>query len=92
MIAGRTLVGAAPPKDQQLGDHYFGRMPLEVMEFMEHVQDEAYRLGIPVKTRHNEVAPRQYEIAPIYEQANVASDHNMLLMNIMKRQAEKLVC
>ncbi|HEU5170214.1 MAG TPA: glutamine synthetase III, partial [Gemmatimonadales bacterium] len=83
----RTLFGAKPPKGQQLEDHYFGSIPPRVLGFMGEVERELYRLGVPVKTRHNEVAPGQYEIAPLFEPSNVASDHQMLMMETLKRVA-----
>ena len=85
--AGRTLFGAKPPKGQEMEDHYFGAIPERVLAFMLESEMELYKLGVPVKTRHNEVAPSQYEIAPIFENANVATDHNMLVMETMKRVA-----
>ncbi|MCZ6682754.1 MAG: glutamine synthetase III [Planctomycetota bacterium] len=85
----RTLLGAKPPKGQQLEDHYFGSIPPRVLAFMAEVEEELYRMGIPVKTRHNEVAPGQYEIAPIFETANVACDHQMLMMETIKRVAPR---
>ncbi|MBI1321993.1 glutamine synthetase type III [bacterium] len=87
--AGRTLFGAKPPKGQEMEDHYFGSIPERVLAFMQEVEHELYKLGVPVKTRHNEVAPAQYEIAPVFEQANVATDHNMLVMETMKRVAQR---
>ena len=89
MLAERTLMGHQSSKDQQLSDHYFGSIPERVMNFMEDFEFEAYKLGIPVKTRHNEVAPNQFECAPIFEEVNLAVDHNQLLMDIMKRVARK---
>jgi glutamine synthetase len=83
--AGRTLFGAKPPKGQEMEDHYFGTIPERVLACMLETEMELYKLGVPVKTRHNEVAPAQYEIAPIFENANVATDHNMLVMETMKR-------
>jgi glutamine synthetase len=83
----RTLFGAKPPKGQQLEDHYFGSIPARVLAFMGDVEHELYRLAVPVKTRHNEVAPGQYEIAPLFEASNVASDHQMLIMETLKRVA-----
>jgi glutamine synthetase len=83
----RTLFGAKPPKGQQLEDHYFGSIPARVLAYMGEVEHELYRLGVPVKTRHNEVAPGQYEIAPLFEASNVASDHQMLIMETLKRVA-----
>ncbi len=88
-IAGRTLLGAAPAKGQQLEDHYFGSISERVIAYMEEVDQEAWALGIPVKTRHNEVAPHQYEIAPIFEDVNRASDHNQILMEVMRRVAKR---
>ncbi len=87
--AGRTLFGAKPPKGQEMEDHYFGAIPERVLAFMHESETELYKLGVPVKTRHNEVAPSQYEIAPIFENANVATDHNMLVMETMKRVADR---
>ncbi|MEX1223058.1 MAG: glutamine synthetase III, partial [Pirellulales bacterium] len=87
--AGRTLFGAAPPKGQEFEDHYFGAIPERVLAFMHESERELFKLGIPVKTRHNEVAPSQYEIAPVFENANVATDHQQLVMITLKRVAEK---
>jgi glutamine synthetase len=87
--AGRTLFGAKPPKGQELEDHYFGSIPERVLACMLETEHELYKLGVPVKTRHNEVAPAQYEIAPIFESSNLAHDHQMLTMELMKRIAEK---
>jgi glutamine synthetase len=89
VLAERTLMGHQSAKDQQLSDHYFGSIPKRVMCFIEDFECEAYKLGIPVKTRHNEVAPNQFECAPIHEEVNLAVDHNQLLMDIMKRVARK---
>ncbi|MEX0593994.1 MAG: glutamine synthetase III [Balneolaceae bacterium] len=89
MTAGRTLVGAKPPRGQELDDHYFGSIPERVLSFMLDAERELYRLGIPVKTRHNEVAPGQYEIAPIFETCNIAADHQQLLMLTLKSMARK---
>jgi glutamine synthetase len=89
VLAERTLMGHQSAKDQQLSDHYFGSIPERVMAFIEDFECEAYKLGIPVKTRHNEVAPNQFECAPIHEEVNLAVDHNQLLMDIMKRIARK---
>ncbi len=83
----RTLFGSRPPKHQQLEDHYFGSIPPRVLSFMADVEDELYRLGVPVRTRHNEVAPGQYEIAPMFESTNIACDHQMVLMESLKRVA-----
>jgi len=87
--AGRTLFGAKPPKGQELEDQYFGAIPDRVMSFMSEVESELYKVGVPVKTRHNEVAPSQYEIAPVFENANVATDHQMMTMETMRRTAPK---
>ncbi|MDH3784023.1 MAG: glutamine synthetase III, partial [Acidobacteriota bacterium] len=85
----RTLFGAQPPKGQQLDDHYFGSIPPRVLAFMSEMERELYRIGIPVKTRHNEVAPGQYEIAPTFETSNIACDHQMLMMETIKRVAPR---
>jgi len=85
----RTLFGAKPPKGQQLEDHYFGTIPPRVLAFMAEAERELYKLGVPVKTRHNEVAPGQYEIAPLFEPSHIASDHQMLLMETLKRVAPR---
>jgi glutamine synthetase len=85
--AGRTLFGAKPPKGQELEDQYFGAIPERVLTFMMEVERELYKVGVPVKTRHNEVAPSQYEVAPIFENANVATDHQMMTMETMRRLA-----
>src|SRR5688572_9126106 len=87
--AGRTLYGARPPKGQELEDQYFGSIPERVLACMAEAESELYKVGVPVKTRHNEVAPSQYEIAPIFESANVATDHQMMTMEILKRTAPK---
>ena len=87
VLTGRTLMGHGSAKDQQLEDHYFGSIPERVAMFMQDVENEAYKLGIPVKTRHNEVAPNQFEVAPIYEEVNLANDHNQLIMDLMNRIA-----
>lgn len=84
---GRLIFGARPPRGQQMGDHYMGAIPEPVLHFLEDVEEEALKLGIPVKTRHNEVAPNQFEIAPLYEEANIAADHNQLLMDLLIRVA-----
>jgi len=88
-LCGRTLMGHAAAKDQQLEDHYFGSIPERVSAFMKNFEMEAYKLGIPVKTRHNEVAPNQFECAPIFEEANLAVDHNQLLMSLMEKIARR---
>jgi glutamine synthetase len=87
--AGRTLFGARPPKGQEMEDQYFGSIPERVIAFMAEVEAELYKVGVPIKTRHNEVAPSQYEVAPIFESANVATDHQMMTMETMKRVAPK---
>lgn len=89
VITGKTLLGHSPAKGQQLDDHYFGSIPTRVMNFMKELEIECMKLGIPVTTRHNEVAPNQFELAPMFEEANVAVDHNSLLMDIMARVAHK---
>jgi glutamine synthetase len=89
MACDRTLVGHASAKDQQLGDHYFSSIPGRVSSFMRELEIEGYKLGIPIKTRHNEVAPNQYEVTPIFEECNLAVDHNMLIMDIMKKIAAR---
>jgi len=89
LLAGRTLFGAPPAKGQQFDDHYFGAIPERVQVFMQDFEDQLYKLGIPAKTHHNEVAPGQFEIAPYYEAANVAADHQQLLMTLMKITAKK---
>lgn len=85
--AGRTLFGAAPPKGQEMEDQYFGPIPERVIACVAHVEVELFKLGMPIKTRHNEVAPSQYEIAPIFEDSNLATDHNQLLMEVMRKLA-----
>ena len=89
MLTGRTLMGHESAKNQQMDDHYFGTIPDRVQAFMKDLEVQALELAIPVKTRHNEVAPNQFELAPIYEECNLAVDHNMLLMSLMKRVARK---
>ncbi|MDR2819219.1 MAG: glutamine synthetase III [Desulfovibrio sp.] len=89
LLVGRTLIGAFSSKGQEMEDHYFGAIPSRVMSFMQDVERELVALGIPAKTRHNEVAPGQFEIAPVYEEANIACDHNMLTMNMMRHMAAK---
>lgn len=88
-LAGRALLGHGPAKGQQLDDHYFGSIPDRVIQFMQEIEFEALRLGIPIKTRHNEVAPSQFEFAPIFEEANVAVDHNSLFMDLMEKVARR---
>lgn len=87
IMTGRTLLGRLSPKSQQLDDHYFGSIPEHVYAYMTDLEQECYKLGIPLRTRHNEVAPGQYEFAPIYEEVNIAVDHNQLLMDVMERLA-----
>lgn len=89
IMTGRTLIGALPPKNQQLEDHYFGSIPDRVLEFMQELERELYLLGVPAKTRHNEVAPHQFEIAPIHEETPLAADHNLLIMEMLRRVAER---
>jgi glutamine synthetase len=89
LLAGRTLFGASPAKGQQFDDHYFGTIPARVQVFMQDYEDQLYRLGIPAKTHHNEVAPGQFEIAPYFEAANIAADHQQLMMTLMKATAKK---
>ena len=89
LMSGRTLMGHGSAKDQQLEDHYFGAIPERVAAFMKELEIEALKLGIPTKTRHNEAAPNQFELAPIYEETNIACDHNMLVMILMKKIARK---
>lgn len=93
-ILGRVLFAARPPRGQQMGDHYFGAIPEKVLRFLEDVEEEALKLGIPIKTRHNEVAPNQFEMAPIFEEANIAADHNQMLMDLLMDIARKhhMVC
>ena len=88
-MTGRTLLGHSSAKDQQLDDHYFGTIPARALNFMRDLETESMRLGIPVKTRHNEVAPNQFELAPIYEEANLAVDHNSLVMDVMQKVADR---
>ncbi|MEG2864637.1 MAG: glutamine synthetase III [Mucinivorans sp.] len=89
MLTGRTLIGHDSAKSQQLEDHYFGSIPTRVASYMRDLEYQCLELGIPAKTRHNEVAPGQFELAPIYEEANLANDHNLLLMSLMKKIARK---
>ena len=88
-LTGRTLLGHTPAKGQQLDDHYFGTIPARAMSFMQDLEQECMLLGIPVKTRHNEVAPNQFEVAPIFEEANLAVDHNSLLMDVMQKVSRR---
>jgi glutamine synthetase len=89
LLTGRTLIGNVAAKGQQLDDHYFGVIPSRVLSFMSDLEKECTKLGIPVKTRHNEVAPNQFELAPVFEEANLAVDHNLLLMDVMDKIADK---
>ena len=88
-ISGRTLIGTVPPKHQQLEDHYFGQIPSRVLAAICETELELYKLGVPVKTRHNEVAPNQFEMAPIFEEAVVAVDHNLLVMDTLHQVAHR---
>ncbi|KAI3638297.1 hypothetical protein MIR68_003908 [Amoeboaphelidium protococcarum] len=88
-IAGRTLIGSLPPKHQQMEDHYFGRIPSRVLSTISEAELELYKLGVPIKTRHNEVAPAQFEVAPIFEEAPLAVDHNLLTMEVLHRVAHR---
>jgi glutamine synthetase len=89
VAAGRTLIGAKPPKGQELEDHYFGSIKDRILAYMQEAENELFKLAVPIKTRHNEVAPSQYETAPIFEEANVASDHNQMVMETMGRVARR---
>lgn len=89
VMAGRTVFGHPPARGQQLDDHYFGTIPSRVNDFMRDFEIESWKLGIPVRTRHNEVAPSQFEVAPLFEEVNVANDHNQLMMDVMSRVSEK---
>ncbi|SDM95931.1 glutamine synthetase III family protein [Kriegella aquimaris] len=89
LMTGRTLVGHSAAKGQQLDDHYFGVIPQRALSFMSDLEQQCTKLGIPVKTRHNEVAPNQFELAPVFEEANLAVDHNLLLMDVMEKIADK---
>ncbi|MDB0025936.1 glutamine synthetase III [Polaribacter sp.] len=89
LMTGRTLLGHSPAKGQQLDDHYFGTIPARAMSFIQDLEQECMLLGIPVKTRHNEVAPNQFELAPIFEEANLAVDHNSLLMDVMEKVSKR---
>ena len=89
MLCGRTLYGARPAKGQEMEDHYFGSIPSRVLAYMQDVEQRLFALGIPAHTRHNEVAPGQFEIAPVYEDVNIATDHNMLTMEVMRRTARR---
>ena len=94
MTTGRTLFGAKPPKGHELDDHYFGSIPERILAYMLEVEQELYKLGVPVKTRHNEVAPNQYEVAPVFENTNLGCDHQMITMQVMQNVARRygLVC
>jgi glutamine synthetase len=89
VMAGRTVFGHAPARGQQMEDHYFGSIPPRVYDFMKDFEIEAWKLGIPVRTRHNEVAPSQFEVAPLFEEVNVSNDHNQLMMDVMSRVADR---
>jgi glutamine synthetase len=89
LMSGRTLLSGQPPKGQQLEDHYFGSIPARVQGFMSEMEYELYKLGVPIKTRHNEVAPSQFECAPVFEEANIATDHNQLAMEVMRKVAQR---
>lgn len=89
LVTGRTLLGHTSAKGQQLEDHYFGSIPTRALNYMRELEQECMLLGIPVKTRHNEVAPNQFELAPIFEETNLAVDHNSLLMDVMQKIAER---
>ena len=88
LTCGRTLFGAKPPKGQEMEDQYFGSIPERVLACMAEAEMELFKLGVPVKTRHNEVAPSQYEIAPIFENSNLATDHQNLIMEVLRRTAD----
>src|SRR5579871_1217628 len=92
VMSGRTVFGHAPAKGQQLEDHYFGSIPERIYSFMRDFEEEGYKLGIPLRTRHNEVAPSQFECAPIFEEVSVGVDHNLLMMDIMDRVAAGINC
>jgi glutamine synthetase len=89
LLTGRTLMGQESSKTQQLDDHYFGAIPTRVMAFMQELEIESLKLGIPVKTRHNEVAPNQFELAPVFEECNLANDHNLMIMSLMRKVSRK---
>src|SRR5690606_12601458 len=89
VMAGRTLIGGQPPNAHEVVDHYFGYIPARVQSFMTEMEYELYKLGVPVKTRHNEVAPSQFEVAPIFEEANISTDHNQLLMEVLRKVATR---
>ncbi len=89
VMTGRTLMGHESAKNQQLEDHYFGSIPSRVEAFMLDLETECHKLGIPAKTRHNEVAPNQFELAPVFEECNLANDHNLLLMSVMEEVAKR---
>src|ERR1019366_9039995 len=94
LTTGRTLYGAKPPKGHELDDHYFGSIPEHVLAYMLEVELELAKLGVPIKTRHNEVAPNQFEVAPIFENSNVGSDHQMITMQVLQNTARRygLIC
>jgi len=89
LLTGRTLMGHESSKNQQLEDHYFGAIPTRVQQFMKELEIEAWRLGVPVKTRHNEVAPNQFELAPVFEECNLANDHNLLIMALLRKVSRR---
>lgn len=89
IYTGRTLIGARPPKGQELEDHYFGSLKPRVLKFMHELEEELWKLGVPAKTKHNEVAPAQHELACIFNTVNLAADHNYLTMQLMKSVADK---
>ncbi len=89
LLTGRTLMGHESSKNQQLEDHYFGAIPTRVMSFMQELEIESFKLGIPVKTRHNEVAPNQFELAPVFEECNLANDHNLMIMSLMRKVSRR---
>ena len=89
IMTGRSLAGGQPPKGQELEDHYFGSIPSRVQAFMSEMEYELYKLGVPIKTRHNEVAPSQFETAPIFEEANIATDHNQLIMEVIRKVSQR---
>ena len=93
-LTGRTLFGAKPPKGQEMDDHYFGAIPNRILSYMLEAERELYKLGVPIKTRHNEVAPGQFEVAPMYEQSNLATDHNQMIMTVLRKVAKRygMVC
>jgi len=89
VFTGRTVMGARPPKGQEMEDHYFGTMPPRILACVQEIENELWKLGVPTKSRHNEVAPAQHEMAPIFEVSNIAADHNMLLMEVMREVSNR---